>query len=57
LVVSAICCNDSRSTGTRCNCPLMSTTPVSVPNAIVDTGTLAAIAAADASSTDRPEVR
>src|SRR5690349_8291238 len=35
----------------------MSTTPVSVPKAIVDTGTLAASAAAPASSIERPEVR
>ena len=45
------------STGTRCTEPRMSTTPGSVPNAIVDTGTLAAEAAVAASSIERPDVR
>src|SRR3982750_3546718 len=35
----------------------MSTTPLSVPNAIVETGTLACEAAVAASSIDRPDVR
>ena len=53
-VVWAIAFSVALSAGTGIRSPSMSTVPLSVPNAIVDTGTLASAAASAAASGARP---